>query len=120
MHVQVLTGSTHQPALVRSLWDEWHQRLQPGAAGYLGSVAGIDDRGTFVAVVRFASAVAARANGARPAQTEWWWRLSEAVVGLTGATGDDMSRWITLAETVLADVSHPWVVEVAHPAGAAG
>lgn len=116
MYVQILTGSTQHPDEVRRLWDEWHRRLQPGARGYLGSVAGVDQRGTFVAVVRFASADAARANGVRPAQTEWWRRLSQLVVGLTASTGEDVTRWSALADAVLAGLSDRWVVEVERPA----
>lgn len=72
MFVQVIQGKVSDPGRLRAALDRWEQELAPGAAGYLGSTAGVTDDGRFVAVVRFASEDEARRNGERPEQDAWW------------------------------------------------
>ena len=50
----------------------WMTDLSPGAAGWLGTTAGVTADGTFIGVVRFESADAAKANSDRPEQGAWW------------------------------------------------
>src|SRR5207237_10431022 len=50
----------------------WTSDLQPGADGWLGTTAGVTADGTFIAVVRFESLEAAKANSDRPEQGAWW------------------------------------------------
>src|SRR3954449_6012864 len=68
MFAQVIHGRTSDPEVIRTATDRWVQELSPGAAGWLGSTAGVTDDGRFVVVVRFESAQAARRNSHRPGQ----------------------------------------------------
>ena len=52
--------------------DLWVRDLAPDAAGWLGSTGGVTADGRAVAIVRFESAKAARANSDRPEQSDWW------------------------------------------------
>ncbi len=72
MFIQVIQGRVSDPAGLRSRLDLWQKELRPGAAGYLGATGGVADDGTAIAVVRFESEEAARANSDRPEQGEWW------------------------------------------------
>jgi len=79
--VQVFQGSVGDAAGVERALDDWVERLAPGAAGWLGSTAGVTDDGMFVGVARFASAEAARRNSDRPEQGEWWAATSKFFSG---------------------------------------
>jgi hypothetical protein len=72
MFIQVITGQAIDREGVRRQFDRWAEELRPGAAGFLGSTAGIADDGRFIAVVRFQSEEAARDNSARDEQGAWW------------------------------------------------
>lgn len=72
MFGQVVQGSTTNPAGAREAMERWAQDLSPGAVGWLGTTAGVTQDGTFIAVVRFDSEEAARANSDRPEQDQWW------------------------------------------------
>ena len=50
-------------------------QMTSGAVGFLGSTAGITTKGDFVALARFDSADAAKANRARVEEGEWWREL---------------------------------------------
>ena len=50
-------------------------QMTAGAVGFLGSTAGITTKGDFVALARFDSADAAKANRARVEEGEWWREL---------------------------------------------
>jgi hypothetical protein len=76
MFVQVIQGRVSDPAGMRAHMDTWKATLGAGATGWLGSTAGVTDDGTGVAVVRFESEEAARANSDRPEQGEWWSTMS--------------------------------------------
>ena len=52
--------------------DQWASDLAPGAAGWLGSTAGVTEDGRFIALARFESEEAARRNSDRPEQDRWW------------------------------------------------
>ena len=72
MFIQVIEGRTDDPEALRRREELWHQELQPGAVGYLGSTAGVTSNGDVIAIMRFESEEAARANADRPEQSEWW------------------------------------------------
>jgi hypothetical protein len=50
----------------------WMSDLRPGAEGWLGATAGVTAYGAFIAVTRFESQEAAKANSDRPEQGLWW------------------------------------------------
>jgi hypothetical protein len=72
MFGEVIQGHTSDPTGVRQAMERWVQDLSPGAVGWLGATAGVTQEGTFIAVVRFDSEEAARANSDRPEQDQWW------------------------------------------------
>jgi hypothetical protein len=72
MFVQVIRGKTQDATGLRQAFESWKSELADGAEGWLGSTAGVADDGTFVAMVEFESAEAARRNSERPEQGEWW------------------------------------------------
>jgi hypothetical protein len=72
MFVQVIEGRVQDAAALRAAVDEWFRQVSPGAAGWLGSTSGVTDDGRAIALVRFESESAARANSERPEQDEWW------------------------------------------------
>ena len=72
MYVQVFQGRTSDADAMKARLDEWERTLGPDAAGWLGSTAGVTDDGRAIALARFESEEAARANSDRPEQGEWW------------------------------------------------
>jgi hypothetical protein len=72
MFIQVIRGKVKDPAAMRTQADKWQKELAPSAVGFLGATEGVTDDGTFVAVARFESEEAARANSDKPEQTAWW------------------------------------------------
>jgi hypothetical protein len=72
MFIQVIQGKVSDADRLRAAMDRWRDELMPGAVGYLGTTAGIADDGTFIALARFESEEAARANSDRPEQGAWW------------------------------------------------
>src|SRR3954468_14635344 len=72
MFAQVIQGRTSNPEAVPAATDRWMKDLAPGAAGWLGTTAGVTDDGQVVLVVRFESAEAAERNAARPEQDGFW------------------------------------------------
>jgi hypothetical protein len=95
MFIQVIQAKVKDEAGLRAALDGWRDRLQAGATGYLGTTAGITEDGTFIALARFDSAVAAKANSDRPEQGEWW---SEVEKNLDGAAdffdSDQVTVWL--------------------------
>ena len=72
MFVQVIQGKVKDPEQAHAALDRWSEELSAGAAGWLGSTAGVTEDGTFLATARFESEDAARANSERPEQDRWW------------------------------------------------
>jgi hypothetical protein len=72
MFVQVIQGKAADESGLWAAEDRWMRDCRPGATGWLGSTSGIADDGTFIALVRFDSADAARRNSDRPEQSAWW------------------------------------------------
>jgi hypothetical protein len=79
--VQVLQGQVADASKVRAAFDRWAQELAPGATGWLGSTAGVTEDGRFIALARFQSQEAARANSDRPEQDRWWAETSQLFAG---------------------------------------
>jgi hypothetical protein len=72
MFVQVIEGRVADRDGLRRQMDNWESDLRPGAAGFLGSTAGVTDDGHAIVLARFESAAAAKANSERPEQGRWW------------------------------------------------
>ncbi|HEV8622948.1 MAG TPA: hypothetical protein VG034_00710 [Acidimicrobiia bacterium] len=72
MFIQVITGTTSDREGLRRQADRWDRELRPGAAGFLGTTAGVTDDGRFIVAARFESEEAANRNSAREEQGAWW------------------------------------------------
>src|SRR6476619_5959805 len=81
MFIQVIQGHVSDPAEIKAAMDRWAEELAPGAIGWLGSTAGATSDGTMIAVARFESADAARANSDRPEQHQLWMETSKHYSG---------------------------------------
>jgi len=79
--VQVIQGQVTDAGKVRAALDRWAQELAPGATGWLGSTAGVTEDGRFIALARFESEQAARANSDRPEQDRWWAETAKLFTG---------------------------------------
>jgi hypothetical protein len=90
MFIQVIRGKVSDAAKMQSAMEVWETELKPGATGYLGATEGVADDGTFIAVVRFESEEAAKANSERPEQGAWWEETSKLFDG--GVTFHDCPR----------------------------
>lgn len=72
MYVQVFQGRTSDPAAMHGHMEDWERTLGRDATGWLGTTAGVTEDGRTIALARFESEEAARANSDRPEQGEWW------------------------------------------------
>ena len=72
MFIQVITGKVNDVEAFRKQDQRWHDELEAGATGFVGSTAGTTDDGRFVVSARFESSDAARRNSERPEQGAWW------------------------------------------------
>lgn len=81
MFVQMFTGRVTDRDAVRAVLESWPSSAGRDAKGWLGSTAGITDDGELVALARFESEDAARANSERPEQGEWWESLAAHLAG---------------------------------------
>jgi hypothetical protein len=81
MFIQVFKGHVAEPTEVRAAMEEWTHELAPGAAGWLGSTAGVTADGMFIGLARFATAAAAQRNSDRPEQQQWWMETSKRFAG---------------------------------------
>ncbi len=72
MFVQVVEGRVADAERLHAALDRWDRDLSSGASGWLGATEGVTDDGRFIAIVRFESEAAARRNGQRPEQDQWW------------------------------------------------
>jgi hypothetical protein len=70
--IQMIQGRCTRPEELKTALERWREDCEPGALGFLGGTYGFTDDQTFVAVVRFETKDAARANSARPEQERWW------------------------------------------------
>jgi hypothetical protein len=81
MFIQVITGEVADAAGLESAFDRWQSEVRPGATGFLGSTSGVTADGRFVALARFESAEAARANSDRAEQGAWWSEAEKCFAG---------------------------------------
>lgn len=81
MFIQVIQARVGDEASLRRTMDRWRDDLLPGAVGFLGSTAGVTDDGRFIALARFESEEAARANSDRPEQGAWWAEMEKCLDG---------------------------------------
>jgi len=72
MFVQVIQGAVRDSAEARAAFDAWMTDLAPTADGWLGSTGGVTPDGQLIALARFESEDAARANSDRHEQGAWW------------------------------------------------
>lgn len=107
MFVQVMQGQVSDAGQLRAAFDRWAEELAPGAAGWIGSTAGVTDDGRFIALARFESEEAARRNSDRPAQDQWWTETAGLFTG--EATFRDSSD-VTI--DVVGDPDHAGFVQV--------
>src|SRR5688500_7135460 len=77
MFIQVIKAGAKDAAAIRKQLDKWHQQVKPGATGWVGHTGGVTSDGQMIALVRFESAEAARANSDRPEQGEWWKEMEQ-------------------------------------------
>src|ERR1700738_3462471 len=75
MFVQIIQGRTKDATGLRRQMERWLKDVRPGAKGWLGTTSGVVggvNAGETIAIVRFESEEAAKANSARPEQGAWW------------------------------------------------
>jgi hypothetical protein len=72
MFVQLIEGRTTDAEGLERQGERWQAEVRPGAVGYLGVTSGVTADGRSIAIVRFESEAAARANSERPEQSAWW------------------------------------------------
>jgi hypothetical protein len=95
MFIQVIQGKAKDVEGLRRLLDRWRAELMPGAVGYLGTTSGLADDGTFVALARFESPDAARANSERAEQGAWWAEMEKCFDGpVTFLDCADVQPWL--------------------------
>jgi hypothetical protein len=114
MFVQVIQGKVKDAAGLRKQWERWDRELKPATEGYLGSTAGITADGEFIALARFESEEAARANSDSPRQSEWWEETSQylegtmfhdcTLVDLMGGGGSDDAGFVQVIQGKVKDV----------------
>lgn len=79
--VQVIQAKVSDAEALKAQLDRWQEELAPGAEGYLGTTAGVTADGDLIAMARFESEEAARANSDRSEQGEWWEETSKHLDG---------------------------------------
>jgi len=95
MFVQIIEGRASDQSGMKRLMERWMAELRPGATGFLGTTAGVAADGTSIAVVRFESADAARANSERPEQGEWWSEMEACYDGdVSFAESEDVKTFL--------------------------
>ena len=114
MFAQVIQGRATDPAGLRKQWERWIDDVKPNAEGFLGSTAGVTSGGEFIAVARFESEDAARANSTRPEQGAWWEETSQYIadpmfhdcteVDVFGGGGSDDAGFVQVIQGKTKDV----------------
>lgn len=79
MFVQLIRGEVADSPAILAALDRWDTELRAGAAGFLGSTAGVTTEGELILVARFESEDAARRNSDRSEQAAWWCELERAL-----------------------------------------
>lgn len=95
MFVQVIQAKTSDADALKGQLDRWVEELAPGAEGYLGTTAGVTADDDFIALARFESEEAARANSGRSEQESWWEETSKHLEGdVTFHDCDDVRTYL--------------------------
>ena len=94
MFLQVIQGKVADPERFSASLESWVKELGPDADGWLGTTSGIYDEDSFIALVRFESAEAAKRNSERPEQGRWWSEFASSLEG--EATFDDFDDVVVL------------------------
>jgi hypothetical protein len=116
MFIQVIEASTGQPSGLRDELERWQRELARGAAGWMGTTAGVTTDGILVGVVRFESSEAARRNSSRPEQGQWWADVARHLEGeahfddyedceLMGGGGSDAAGFVQVIRGRAVDVA---------------
>jgi hypothetical protein len=116
MFMQVIDGKIADPKGFAESLDRWVTELSPGADGWLGTTSGEYGDGSFIAIVRFESAEAAKRNSDRPEQGEWWAQTSAYLDGdasfedfddvvVMGPGGSDDAGFVQIMRGRVADVA---------------
>lgn len=123
MFVQVIQGRTNDPTALREQWERWDRQLKPGATGFLGSTAGVTADGEFIALARFESEAAARANSDRAEQDAWWRETSAyleeptfddcTLVELVNDGGSDDAGFVQVIQGRVTDVDKAREIDTA-------
>ena len=80
--VLLARGPADDPDILRRRWEEWHERVGPGNAGWLRSTGGIASGGEWLAAVLYSSEESARAVAQAPAGPDFL--TSATTVEVTG------------------------------------
>jgi hypothetical protein len=114
MFVQVIQGTAKDPAGLKKQWERWDQEMKPQASGYLGGTAGVTADGEFIALARFESEEAAKANSDSPEQSKWWEETSQYLdspmfhdcreVTLSNGGGSDEAGFVQVMQGRTTDV----------------
>jgi hypothetical protein len=94
MFVQVIEARTSDPDGIRKQLDKWMAELRPGATGYIGTTSGVAADGRTVALVRFESEDAARANSNRPEQGAWWAEMEKLLDDVQFSESSDVTQFL--------------------------
>jgi hypothetical protein len=95
MFVQIIEGRVKDRDALRRQHERWVAEIRPGAAGFLGSTAGVTDDGVGITLARFESAAAAQANSERPEQGEWWAETARCFDGdVTFTESEDVEQYL--------------------------
>jgi hypothetical protein len=115
MFVQVIQGRATDPAGLKKQWDRWDQEIKPGARGFIGSTAGITPDGEFIALARFETEEAARANSDSAQQSAWWEETSQYLsdpmfhdcteVDLVNEGGSDKAGFVQVIQGKVTDIA---------------
>jgi hypothetical protein len=77
MFIQVIQGKVGDAVSLRGAVERWRDEIAPNVPGWLGTTGGVTSDGTAIAVVRFESDDAARANSESAEQQRWWAEFSQ-------------------------------------------
>jgi hypothetical protein len=115
MFVQVIQGLAKDAAGLKKQWETWDREIKPSVKGYLGSTAGVTPDGEFIAVARFESEEAARANSGSAAQSAWWEETSQYLsdpmfhdcteVDLMNDGGSDHAGFVQVIQGKVTDIA---------------
>jgi hypothetical protein len=114
MFIQVIQGKATDAAGLKKQWERWDQELKPKASGYLGGTAGVTADGEFIALARFESEEAAKANSDSPEQSKWWEETSQYIdnpmfhdcnmVSLSAGGGSDEAGFVQVMQGKTTDI----------------